>query len=136
MTDDDLDPAFLVWSMHLRIDTAAMPAGQTVIEFQFSGSPTDCRQFWLVNRSGAVEMCLKDPGLDADLLVRSRLRLFVEAWRGFRDLRAEIAAGRIKLYGERQLKEVFPTWLQLSALAPNARMRPGRESRLVRSRDR
>lgn len=132
MTDDDLDPAFLLWSMHLRMDTSAMPPG-TVIEFQFSGAPADSRQFWLIHRNGEVEMCLKDPELDVDLLVTSRLRLFVEAWRGFRDLRKEIAAGRIKVQGPESLCKHFPSWLRLSVLAPYPRMRAGREQRLARS---
>ena len=132
MTDEDLDPAFLVWSMHLRMETSAMPPGRTVIEFEFSGAPPDSRQFWLVNRDGAVEMCLKDPELDVDLLVRSRLRVFVEAWRGFRDLRQEIAAKRIRLYGPRELCDQFPDWLQLSMFASHERKRAGRERRLAR----
>ena len=33
MRDEDLDPAFLVWSMHLQVDTARMPLGRTVLEF-------------------------------------------------------------------------------------------------------
>jgi hypothetical protein len=37
-------------------------------------------------------MCLKDPGYEVDVQVRSDLRLFIEAWRGIRDLRAEIRA--------------------------------------------
>ena len=133
MVDDDLDPAFLVWSMHLRMDTDAMPPGRTVIEFKFRGAPTDSRQFWLINRDGKVEMCLKDPELEVDLLVTSRLRTFVEAWRGFRDLRNEIEAGRIKLYGSKDLCNGFPSWLRLSMLAPYPRMRAGRERRLSRS---
>ncbi len=133
MTDEDLDPAFLVWSMHLRMETGAMPPGRTVIEFEFSGAPPDSRRFWLVCRDGAVEMCLKDPELDVDLLVRSRLRVFVEAWRGFRDLRREIEAKRIKLYGPRELCDQFPEWLQLSFFATHQRLRPGRERRLARA---
>ena len=83
MTADDLDPAFLVWSMHLRLNTKAMPSGRTVIEFEFSGAPKDLRRFWLVNTDGDVEMCLKHPGYDTDLMIRSDLRRFIEAWRGF-----------------------------------------------------
>jgi DNA-binding HxlR family transcriptional regulator len=133
MNDEDLDPAFLVWSMHLRMDTDSMPPGRTVIEFKFTGAPADCRQFWLINRDGDVEMCLKDPALDVDVLVTSRLRLFVEAWRGFRDLRREIEAGRIKLHGPASLCKRFPDWLQLSMLATYPRLRAGRERRLSRS---
>lgn len=133
MSKEDLDPAFLVWSMHLRMDTNAMPSGRTVIEFKFTGAPADCRRFWLVNRDGDVEMCLKDPELDVDLLVTSRLRLFVEAWRGFRDLRREIDSGRIRLHGPPDLCKRFPDWLRLSMLAPYPRMRPGRERSLSRA---
>ena len=133
MTKEDLDPAFLVWSMHLRMEARAMPPGRTVIEFEFSGAPRDGRRFWLVSCDGGVEMCLKDPELDVDLLVTSRLRTFVEAWRGFRDLRQEIAAGRIKLYGQEKLCRRFPSWLRLSMLAPYPRLRAGRERRLSRS---
>jgi len=131
MIDEDLDPAFLVWSLHLQMDTSTMPAGRTVIEFEFSGAPADCRRFWLVHQDGVVEMCLKDPELDVDLLVTSRLRLFVEAWRGLRDLRAEIRAGKIKLSGSKALRDAFPGWLPLTSLARHPRLRPGRERRLA-----
>lgn len=130
MGDEDLDPAYLLWSMHRRVDTRAMPSGQTVVEFAFTGAPKDCRQFWLVNRDGEVEMCLKDPELEIDLAVSSDLRLFVEAWRGFRSLRQEIRAGHITLHGPERLCQTFPSWLLLSELASYERMRPGRERRL------
>ena len=36
MNEDDLDIAFLAWSMHRSIDMQRMPAGRTVIEFEFT----------------------------------------------------------------------------------------------------
>ena len=71
MTTEDLDPGFLVWSMHTRLNTEAMPPGRTVMEFEFTGAPPDCRRFWLVNDDGVVEMCLKHPGYEVDLKVAS-----------------------------------------------------------------
>lgn len=133
MTHDDLDPAFLVWSMHRRIDTARMPPGRTVIDLEFTGVSKDCRRFWLVHENGKVDMCLKDPGFEADLQVSSDIRVFAEAWRGIRDLRAEIAARRIRVSGPARLCRQFPGWLQLSELAPFPRKRPGRELRLMRA---
>ncbi len=131
MTHDDLDPAFLVWSMHVRLDTGRMPPGRTVLGFEFTGTPRECRRFWLVNDHGEVEMCLKDPGYEIDLRVVSDIRVFVEAWRGIRDLRAEISAGRIRVSGPARLCRQFPAWLQLSQLAAFPRKRPGRELRLA-----
>jgi DNA-binding HxlR family transcriptional regulator len=130
MRMDDMDLGFLAWSMHLCLDTARMPAGRTVLGFEFSGAPRDCRRFWLVNEDGDVDMCLKDPGYEIDVRVRADLRLFVEAWRGIRDLRAEIRAGRIEVLGAPSLTRKFPEWLKLSALAAYPRKRPGREQKM------
>lgn len=131
MTMDDLDPGFLAWSMHVRMDAATMPPGRTVLEFDFAGAPADCRRFWLVCTGGAIDMCLKYPGFDTDLLIEADLRTFVEAWRGMRDLRQEIRCGRIRLTGRRELRDAFPRWLRLSALSPYPRKHPGRERRLL-----
>lgn len=132
MTHEDLDPAFLVWSMHVRMNTEALPQGRTVLEFRFSGAPKDCNRFWLVCEAGAVEMCLKDPGFEPDVAIRSDLRTFVEAWRGFRDLRTEIRRGRIRVDGPEKLRRQFPDWLLLSGLSPYERRRSGRERLLAR----
>ncbi|MGI9292577.1 MAG: winged helix-turn-helix transcriptional regulator [Pseudomonadales bacterium] len=127
MTADDLDPGFLAWSMHLRINGTAMPPGRTVLEFEFADVPKGYQRFWLINNDGKIDMCLKHPGFDTDLLVSAELRLFVEAWRGFRDLRKEIRACRIRLTGPTALRKEFPNWLMLSSLASYERLRPGRE---------
>ncbi|WP_422365724.1 winged helix-turn-helix transcriptional regulator [Pelagibius sp.] len=132
MTAEDLDPGFLVWSMHERINTAAMPPDRTVLAFEFTGAPRDSRRFWLVNTDGKVEMCLKDPGYEVDVKVMSDLRLFIDAWRGFRSLRREIAGGAIRLEGPTELKRALPRWLMLSALAPFERRRPDKERDLAK----
>ena len=129
---DDLDLGFLAWSMSLRIDTDQMPPGRTVLEFEFSGAPTDFKRFWLVNDNNKVDMCFKHPGYDTDLLIRADLRVFVETWRGFRDLRTEVKASRIRLTGRPELKKAFPDWLMLSMFAHIERQAPGREQRLGR----
>ncbi|MEZ5920412.1 MAG: helix-turn-helix domain-containing protein [Parvularculaceae bacterium] len=129
MVDEDLDPAFLAWSMHLRMDANAMPAGRTVLQFDFDGAPANCRRFWLVSESGAIDMCLKPPGFETDLYVKANLRIFIEAWRGIRDLRAELRAERIKISGPPALIKSFPDWLLLSQFAPIKRQRSGKEAR-------
>ena len=127
MIDDDLDPCFLVWSMHKRLDVSTMPTGRTTLEFEFTGAPTDCRRFWLVHENASVQMCLKDPGYEIDVKIEADLRVFIEAWRGIRDLRKEIRAKRIRLIGPAALRAAFPQWLRLSALATVPRRYPGRE---------
>lgn len=130
---DDLDVAFLAWSMHLRMDVAKMPKGRTVLEFALSSKPHGVESFWLVVEDGEIDMCMKYPGYDTDLLIEADLRLFVEAWRGIRDLREEIRQGRIKLAGPGRLREQFPDWLLLSMYATIPRKAPGREKMLCES---
>lgn len=132
LTQSDLDPRFLVWSMHLRLDTAKMPPGRTVLEFEFGGAPADCRRFWIINDEGNVEMCLTHPGFEVDLSVQSDLKVFAECWRGFRDVRHEVRVGRVKLDGPVRLKRQFPGWLLLHPVAGHERKRPGRERNLTR----
>jgi len=131
MVTDDLDPAFLAWSMHTRMNTEAMPAGRTVIEFEFSGIDKGFARFWLVDHDGKVDMCLKNPGYETDVKVMADMRRFVEAWRGFRSMRHEIANGAIRLEGPSDLTRAFPDWLLCSALAPFPRLRCGKEQALA-----
>jgi len=131
MVTDDLDPAFLAWSMHTRMNTAAMPEGRTVIEFEFSGIDKGFARFWLVGHDGTVDMCLKNPGYETDVKVMADMRRFVEAWRGFRSMRQEIANRAIRLEGPSELTRAFPDWLMLSALAPVPRLRCGEEQALT-----
>ncbi len=131
MTYDDLDPAFLAWSMHTRVNTDAMPPGRTVLAFQFSAAPLDCDRFWLVVEDENVDMCLKDPGHEPDVRISSDLRTFVEAWRGFRDMRGLMASGVIDVQGPSHLRRALPDWLLLSALAPFERRCDGREKSLA-----
>ncbi|HZO55205.1 MAG TPA: winged helix-turn-helix transcriptional regulator [Bryobacteraceae bacterium] len=63
---EDLDPGWLVWAMHRRLNTALMPPGRTVIQIEFVDAPAKQRRFWLVHCDGNVDVCLKDPGLRHD----------------------------------------------------------------------
>lgn len=130
MEHEDLDPAFLAWSMHTRLNVQAMPVGRTVIEFAFSGTDKGFSRFWLVVEDGHVDMCLKFPGYEPDVVVSADIRRFVEAWRGFRDLRGEIDAGHIRVEGSREHRKALPSWLLLSGLAPFERQ-VGREAQIA-----
>jgi len=119
----DLDPGWLVWAMHRRLNTAAMPAGRTVIEIEFTDAPSKQRRFWLVHRDGKVDVCLKDPGHEPAVRMVTRLRVFAEVWRGLRQIKDELRARRILLEGAREVCRAFPEWLMLSVFAGIERAR-------------
>lgn len=117
METEDLDPAFLAWSMHTRLNVAAMPDERTVLAFEFTGTHEGFKRFWLVVNKGEVDMCLKNPGYDVNVKISADLKRFVEAWRGYRPLRDEIKNGHIKVEGPATMRNALPDWLRLSALA-------------------
>lgn len=119
----DLDPGWLVWAMHRRLDTRAMPPGRTVIEIEFVDAPARQRRFWLVHDTGTVDVCLKDPGYETSVRMLAKLRVFAEVWRGLRSLRDELRAGTVRIEGPSALQRAFPRWLLLSAYAPIPRER-------------
>jgi DNA-binding HxlR family transcriptional regulator len=120
---EDLDPGWLVWNIHRRLDTAAMPPGRTVIQIEFTDAPRNHRYFWLVSGDGKVEVCLKSPGYPVDLLVRTKVRVMAEVWRGIRSIGHELRAGTVHLEGPAALRRAFPKWLLLSVYASTKRMR-------------
>ena len=115
--DDDLDPGWLIWAMHRRFNVASMPKGRTVIQIVFADAPVHHQQFWLVHSGGVVDVCLKSPGYETDLVVSTRVRVLAEVWRGLRPFKSAIRCGDIRLTGHSALRHAFPSWLLLSAYA-------------------
>jgi len=103
-----LDPAFLVWSMHHRIRRDRMPEGQTIVEFRFSGC--NRRRVWLVWRKGEASVCLKHPGFDTDLVIDTNGSSLFEVWVNRVRLADEIRAGRITAEGPRVLVRNWAEW--------------------------
>lgn len=119
---DELDPGWLVWAMHRRLDCAAMPPGRTVIGIEFSDLRQQ-RRYWVVHQSGQVDVCLKDPGFEPTVRLITRVRTLAEVWRGIRAISDEIRAGRLQVQGPPEIRRQFPAWLLLSPFAPVKRAR-------------
>ena len=120
---DDLDPGWLVWSMHRRLNLSELPAGRTVLEIAFTDAQKDQRFFWLVCDQERAEVCVKPTGYDVDLRVITSVRTLAEVWRGIRVLKPELASGNIRLEGSSDLKRTFPDLLLLSGFAGTQRQR-------------
>ena len=114
---EDLDPSWMLWTMHRRLNTPAMPPGRTVIEIEFVDARPSQRHYWLVHRDGEVEVCLKDPGYETTVRLSTPVRTLAEVWRGLRPMNAELHAGTMHLSGPPTLCRAFPKWLLLSHFA-------------------
>jgi DNA-binding HxlR family transcriptional regulator len=112
---EDLDPVFLMWKVHQRIRRDLLPATRVVVEFDFSGR---CgRRLWLVLDPQEVSVCLKPPGFDPDIIVRSELAFFYRVWLGHVDYGAAIKAGTLVVDGVPARVREFPRWLMWSPMA-------------------
>lgn len=118
LLDQDLDDALLVWGLHRTLRLPAHLRRRVVLRFDFLGLPRRARvarrSWWLVADGGDVEICLKDPGYETDVLVTADLRSFTEVVLGVRNLSSAQREGRIRLQGDAALARALPGWLPLS----------------------
>ena len=99
---DDLDPQELVWSMRRQIDPAEIPEQGFVIRFDFRGLPKSNRSpryWWLVLRPDDIEVCLKAPARDVDVVIAADLMTFTKVWLGYVGLTAALESGKVSLNG-------------------------------------
>lgn len=120
---DDLDPGWLVWNMRRRLNPAALPARRTVIGIEFMDAPPRERLFWLVHENGQVDVCLKPPGFEEDVVIRTTVRHLAEIWRGLRTFEEEVRRGTVRLEGTAEARRAAPHWFLLSAYASVKRPR-------------
>lgn len=117
---DDLDVSFLMFDMQRRIDTAALPDGETVIGVQFTDLKK-FRQWWLICRANEVDLCYEDPGNDVDCFIAGSSRDLIDVWTGELPLMSAIRSERIQVTGNRHLCRTFPKWFALSLFAGTPR---------------
>lgn len=104
----DLDAGLLMWDVRRNLQRERLPQGRTIVKFEFSGTTSGKRTWWLVLEGGDVELCLLDPGFEPNLRVRAHLRTMTEIWMGDRSCRDAIKSNDVLLDGDRALVRDFP----------------------------
>jgi DNA-binding HxlR family transcriptional regulator len=120
MGEEDLDVTFLMFDIQRRIDTTALPDGETVLCFNFTDMPAFDR-WWLICRGREVDLCYEDPGKDVDCYVTSTSRDMIGVWMGDVPLRGALRSEAIQVMGDAHLRRAFSRWFTLSALAKTPR---------------
>lgn len=116
-TDEDLDPAFMLWDVQRRIATDALPDDPTVLALSFSDVEPEMREWWLVLTRDEIDVCEHDPGFGTDVAIDTPLRTFTRIWRGDLEWDDAVRAGSLQLRGPTWLRRRVPDWLQLSHFA-------------------
>jgi hypothetical protein len=118
---EELDPGLLMWDIHRRLNLDRLPERRVVVRFDFHGMPRASRcptTWWLVLQRPEVDVCLKAPGFEEDLVVRADVAALTRVWMGDVRLGDAMRQGLIRLDGLPTFRRAFPTWLALSTFAP------------------
>ncbi len=116
--DRDLDPKLLLWDMRRNIDHDAVPAGRSVVEFEFSDVPARLRRWWLVLTPQEADVCDEDPGFPVSVTVHTTLRRITDVWLGNLTWVQALRSGAFDVDGPEALRRAVPRWFVLSAFAP------------------
>ena len=116
MDEEDLDITFLMFDIQRRIDTTALPDGETVLCFSCNDVKT-FKLWWLVCNNGEIDLCYEDPSKDVDLYITTSARNLIGVWMGDLSLKEALQSQTIQLVGERHLLRTFSNWFVLSAFA-------------------
>jgi DNA-binding HxlR family transcriptional regulator len=127
--DADLDPQLLLWDLHRNVDLTTVPAGTTVVHFDFLDQPGRRRRWWMVLTPAEVDVCDVDPGHDVAAIVTGKLRDLVTIWRGDRSWAESLRSGRVTVSGSESVRLSVPRWFRPGNFA--AVPRPGSEAVLV-----
>ena len=123
---DDYDPSLLMWDIRRNVDVTVLPPRpRLVVRFELSGVARALRRWWLVvDDVKEIDLCLKDPGYDVDVLVTAHVRDLTDVWMGRRSMRDARQAGLVTLDGSRAMVSSVVKSLKLSMFAAVARPAP------------
>jgi hypothetical protein len=110
------------------VNTDRLPDRRVVVQFDFRAVPKTFRHpatFWLILEPRDVDVCLKDPGFEIDLVVDADLVALTKAWMGDVRLADAMRSGLVRVEGPAALVRAFPGWLALSGFADVERPRAG-----------
>jgi DNA-binding HxlR family transcriptional regulator len=124
MKPADLDVSFLMFDIQRRIDTTALPDGETVLCFLITDAKKPFRSWWLICRGADVDLCYEDPGKDVDCYVTATAADLIGTWMGDVPLSTALKSEMIQVSGDRHVCQTFSKWFVLSAVAKTARPTP------------
>lgn len=111
----NIDPGVALWALSRNVDPERMPNRRILIRFTFPGRPKVT--IWTLWDEGELEICLKHPGGDEDLLITAEAE-WIGRWHLRRCTWQEaIGGGHIIVEGQRDLARAFPTWFRPDAFS-------------------
>lgn len=117
LQEHEIDLDLLLWAMENSVNPAAFKKERGVVEIQFTDQPVHKRRWWFLNENKRCELCIREPGFDIDLYIRSDLPTLIYVWRGDMSLTQALKADRLEAHGDRTALKTLRAWLGVSSLA-------------------
>jgi DNA-binding HxlR family transcriptional regulator len=113
---EQLDADVLVWDVHRRIRSDALPPAPVVVRIELADVRGRAGVRFLLLRRSEVSLCTENPGFPDELCIRGSLRTLTAWWRGDISL-AEARAAGMTVEGRREWVRAFPSWFLRYAFA-------------------
>jgi len=128
LAEGELDLGLLIWGLEYSVDPTAFGPGRHVLRLDVRDQPDHKRLYWFVCEEGALELCVSDPGGEADLYLQGTLETLVRVYRGDVSLTAAIENGRLSVDGAPRLIRALGRWFNFdeAAKTPPAEAGPAR----------
>ena len=122
LTDEHLDPDFLMWALRRMVRVDALPEERVVVSFRFRGYRD--REFWLVLERPNVDLCLFDPGFEVDVTVTADVHAMARVCLGHIGLAHAVKSGGVELSGRHDRRRTLYEWLGVTRFAAMSRAAP------------
>jgi len=117
MSASDLSVELLMWDMRRTINKSALPAGRTVLHFEFKDLGKNYRHWWMLAEGDDIDLCVDNPGFDPDVRFVSDLKTMTQLWLGDTTLTKAQSSGKLDIAGASRLTRNIPRWLVFSGFS-------------------
>lgn len=91
-----------------------LPQQRVTVELMFESASAGTSHAWLVSDGKSASFCTKYPRFDVDLYAIGQAKVWNEVWFGFRTFEHAIRDDDLRLLGDNELAQQFPSWFRLS----------------------
>lgn len=117
MSDNDLTVELLMWDMRRTINCSELPAGRTVLHFEFKNLDKKYNNWWMLAENNDIDLCVDDPGFDTDVRFFSDLKTMTQLWLGDTTLSKAQSSGKLDISGSQRLTRNISKWLVFSGFS-------------------